>query len=261
MAEVSKEDEVINVKSEVVSERTIYEEIKSLGITIAHITIVIIILGFIYQIIYYGFYKIPIKYFISVSEFGLLVSDEILRIIPFFVLSFGYHIFGKYVSEKYQRLKSFEENERHKKNTIAIFQLGNIGIIITLSLTLLFTSNEISRTKVLGFGMMYIPVAIIIFYTKAIVNNFSFYQYFLLFGLFYFIGNIIINTSNDVYYTNNGKYNGTFIHLKDDRCYTSNDTTFFIGKTDKYVFFHNKKDTSNIIIPTDDIKTFILKMK
>jgi hypothetical protein len=72
---------------------------------------------------------------------------------------------------------------------------------------------------------------------------------------------IILYSGFSARFARNGHYNGTFIHLKDDRCYTSNDSLFFIGKTEKYIFLHNKKDTSNMIIDVDDIKTFILKSK
>ena len=56
--------------------------IKKLGLGIGELTAIIIILGISKQLLYYGNFNLPIKYFIGLSELGMLISNDLLIIVP-----------------------------------------------------------------------------------------------------------------------------------------------------------------------------------
>jgi hypothetical protein len=54
------------------------------------------------------------------------------------------------------------------------------------------------------------------------------------------------------------KYTTTII-TKDNDTIRTNNTCYFVGRTNKYVFLFKSKDTTNEYIPTNEIKKFIFK--
>jgi len=66
-------------------------------------------------------------------------------------------------------------------------------------------------------------------------------------------------TSNDIRHVEHGMYKSTIIKTKDST-YISTDSSFFIGKTEKYVFIYNKKDSTTTIIPTESVELITMKI-
>ena len=80
---------------------------------------------------------------------------------------------------------------------------------------------------------------------------------FCLFMLFFMLAFMI---KRDVSRAKRGLYKGTIVTTKDST-YISTDSSFFIGKTENYVFIHNLRDTSTEIIPSESIIKISMKMK
>lgn len=57
------------------------------------------------------------------------------------------------------------------------------------------------------------------------------------------------------------KYYGTEVHFKDRETIFCDSTHTFIGKTEKYIFIYNFKDSSSEAIPFDDLKEIRFKIK
>jgi hypothetical protein len=63
---------------------------------------------------------------------------------------------------------------------------------------------------------------------------------------------VLSATSNQIHFVETGKFNGTKIYTADST-YTSTDSSYFIGKTEKYVFIYNTKNKYTRIIPSESV--------
>jgi hypothetical protein len=111
-----------------------------------------------------------------------------------------------------------------------------------------------------GFLVMLSSVALSFAYPK-LFKRLTEIQIYLLSLVSMLLGYVLLTASIYIEKTIDGKYNGTFIELKDGTTFISNDSIMYIGKTEKYIFIHHRKDTSNDIIPVEDVKKFRIKMK
>ena len=83
-------------------------------------------------------------------------------------------------------------------------------------------------------------------------RNFSFMS------VFVFASSVRLTT--DITSIETGKYKGTIITTS-DITYISNDSTYFIGKTEKYVFIYKSKENGTLVIPTESVKQMFIKSK
>jgi hypothetical protein len=245
--------------------RHLSSEWKKYGISIAHFSIGILITGLVYQISYYWYFSLPIKYFINLSEIALLVSNELFLFTgsAFSIGIFLIEYWLRRIEKRKQTSEAKEEITGKKVIKSLLETVARINIYCLPVILLLFLFLPIDKKIMLwytGLTVLAIPTLSQVI-AKRIYESLSVAQHYIFLLSTVLLGTTIILAGSYAYNTQKGKYNGTFIHLKDDRCYTSNDSLFFIGKTEKYIFLHNKKDTSNMIIDVDDIKTFILKSK
>ena len=63
----------------------------------------------------------------------------------------------------------------------------------------------------------------------------------------------------EIYDIEHKKYLGTVISTKDNT-YITSDSSYYVGKTASFVFIHNKYDSSNTIIPAEEIKLMKIKI-
>lgn len=68
---------------------------------------------------------------------------------------------------------------------------------------------------------------------------------------------VIIIIKGEINLTEKGKYNGTTVKTA-EKTYISSDSIYFIGKTDKYIFFFEPKKKSTQIIPIESVKEILL---
>lgn len=137
------------------------------------------------------------------------------------------------------------------KGNISKFIWG-LGSIITLAVILLWIYN-------LSFSIMGIPIYFVFMLYIYIITKIP--NIPILLGLSFFLLLIFILKSIEIEVNGieNKKYLGTVISTKDNT-YNTSDSSYYIGKTASYVFIHNKYDSSNIIIPTEEIKLMIIKI-
>lgn len=232
--------------------------LKRLGTAIPLVSILIIILGVLKQLLYYANFNLPIKYFIGLTELGLLISDDLMIYVPFLLLIMFLMDLERFRNEKK------EKKENSKPNKITTFHITYIILpassIIFFLIYLYLKSFPILLTFI-GFSTVSV-VYIVLFkmmdldYNIEIKNNLLliFFCLLLYYSMFCSTAFELINVEDE------GKYNGTLIRTADKE-YISTDSSFFIGKTEKYVFVYDKKDKSTDIIPTESIKYFKLKSK
>jgi hypothetical protein len=238
------------------------------------LSILIILLGLVRQFIYYSNFDIPIKYFFNFSELWLIISDKLIIVFPvILILLLGMDMELKFrasVKEITELKESKTSNPeefklkveaeiKRKKEHFKSNLLRRILLLIFAGVAIyyLITSKEyyikIQVSAILLMILVYYFVFDVFKFSVNVNVSFTF-----IFGILLFF--IIFFSSIEIRNVENGIYRGTTI-ITDDTTYTSNDTSYFIGKTDNFVFIYNKKDTSSIIIPMEFVKKIILKRR
>lgn len=242
-------------------------KIIKIGELIAPITIFIVILSMVKQILYYTNFNLQIKYFIGFSEIGMFISDDLLNNIFLFATSFAIPILQDIFFPSIRKMdaakeeKPIVEKKRGKgyKVMIVIFK-------ILFLLGLYVFSIWYRKHYVLHFydliyyyvGWFLAFVILFLIFRLEVLRNFTGGQLILalVIGMLFF--SIVTQAGSDIEEAEAGKYTGTTILLKDSTCYVSSKDSYFIGKTEKYYFQYNAKDSSTDIIPTDEVKIFHL---
>jgi len=96
--------------------------------------------------------------------------------------------------------------------------------------------------------------ALFIYILIKLLPTYNYIAVFLFLTLIALIGLSVF----EVEQTENGKYKGTIIKTTDNT-YLSIETSFFVGKTEKYLFIFNKKDTTTFILPAESVKSILIK--
>ena len=246
---------------------------KKLFSNIPTLTVIIIILGIIKQILYYLNFNLPIKYFLGIAEIGLIVSDDLLFVIAFIIGFSIYHMVmfsPEYFQERLGLMRKaqdanrrkFTSDEKYNKHIEKLERRNNI-IMFILYLTIVFSLYFLLRPSHWSYGTFMIAFALWLFITfnllprKYEVRLFPNYGGYLTYGVM-ILCFIVFKTGYDIDNVEHGKYKNTIIKT-DDTAYISSDTSYFIGKTEKYAFVYNKHDSSTSIIPTETIKTIKIK--
>ena len=244
--------------------------LKKLTESVAIFSVLIIVFGLVKQYLYYLRFGVPINYFLTISELGIIVSDDLIILCLFF----GIIIFGLYLlidtkvpietverenSEREQRLQNLKSTNFKAYRKIIRSKIILILALIIGSFILLITSREYGL-KLISISVMVlmVPYFMLIFNPTLLFRHLSSsaayaYATVMLFIIIYlsFIG---IQVSN----VENGKFVGTIIKTKDST-YLSTKERYFIGKTDKFVFFYDTKQKATTIIPSEKIESIILK--
>ncbi len=223
-------------------------------------------MGIIKETLYYANFNLPIHYFISLSEIGTLISSNVIFTVPYMILILLYIEYRNYKREK---IKSSQIGNSEKKKKIV--EVIELCYFILLALTLLAVTAKmifnLIRSKSYADDLYYLSVIVLFIFSVILVVFQKFFtQYYeaasikrLGFATMIFLSLIFGSTSFEINETTQGRYTGTIIQTKDSSIYISTKTSYFIGKTDKYIFYFNSKDTSNSIIPVDDVIKFKLK--
>jgi hypothetical protein len=191
----------------------------------------------------------------SISELGLIISDELILTVPLLIIfSYLNHFFLGVKMENKPPIKS---------NYLRIIQwiLGiTFGILFAL-----FTIKFLNSTKYSYklFYSSFLLVCLYVFVLVASLNNISSvfptnmqFYFSLIFVLTF--SYIITKTSSNLIMVENGRYFGTKIYTEDS-IYTSNISSYYIGKTSSNIFIYNAKDSSTTILPLESIKKIVFK--
>ena len=91
---------------------------KKIGGYIPIITIIIILLSALHQIVYYNYFEVPITYFLSFSDLGFLISNDLIQIGLLLIFYYSYIRYLHIVNAK---------KELEKTNNKKISETNNKG--------------------------------------------------------------------------------------------------------------------------------------
>lgn len=243
-----------------------FKKLESLKSSIPQITVFIILLGLFKQLLYYANFNLPIKYFIGLSELGLIISDDLMIYVPLiFIFLFLIRMALTSKIEKDKR-ELFEKgflrfNPKHSKGfemfVRFLFMIATVVVII-----LYFNIRPYPYKIILANTLLFTLTGIYMsFATKDFINSIPDISSFFVFIFFLtIISSILLKVSYEIVAVEKGKFKGTIVATQDST-YISNKTNYFIGKTEKYVFIYNANDTTTSVIPTESITKFIIKQK
>lgn len=225
---------------------------KSLA-NIPFLSLLVIIVGFIGQLIYYTNFKVPIKYFSSFSEIGILVFQNLLFSVIVFVIY-------NYFNLLYQKNIFVRHLLSIKKAIPFVF----ISLILVFILGY-FTFKDSTKYTFFILSFSFFPLAAA-FLLMIIIN--LFHGSLILLKKIFFVTTVFLvpmmlyikHITTEIKDVEHGKFKGTYI-VTTDSTYRSNDSTYFIGKTEKFVFQYNKFDSTTSIIPVESIKRMVIKSK
>jgi hypothetical protein len=245
---------------------------KRFGELLASLSVVILIMGIIRQLVYYTGFHVLIKYFMSLSEIGLIVSEDLILfsiIFGGFLLLIGLGNQKKMDWETEKKLH--EERERNYAN-LPIKQQRSIQRLTIIEITcfiallsagiMVWNKSTDYIFKCVGVFLIIIQVAylVTVFGKHLIYRYLSRSLFISLSVLVLMIGGIILNTAIEVSNVAKGKFLGTTI-VTNDTTYISDKYHYFIGKSAEYFFIYHAKDTTVSIIPTSELKSMRLKTK
>lgn len=232
--------------------------IKILTSAIPFVTILIIILGLIKLFLYYYNFHLPIKYFFGVTELGLIISGDLIL--------FNVIIIGTIVTTQiiFKSLKTIDNDFSSKSITPLIFKIlfyAGLGLAIYRLVKSVIDKNypnflsSICLLIIIVIGLLFIYFRNRMPNTQKTRVNLMILLYTISMLTF-----IVIFTANDIKAVEKGQYKGTKIYTTDST-YTSTDSSYFIGKTEKYVFIYNVKDKKTRIIPSESVKMIDMQSK
>lgn len=241
--------------------------IKKNGKYVPYLGSFLILLGAIKQILYYSFFNFPITEYISISELVTLFFNDILGILfVFFILIVLYVFFSK--SNRFERFKRFvlEDDFKTKFDKLnpvkSIFSLIFLSVLFVIYCYLFFTSiNEGIITLLISYVIT--GIAFQIFHVLWKNYGVNMFENDMLILMFAFLS--LLFTIRSAYFDYKmvrykGRYLGTSIRTM-EKVVTSNTNCLFIGKTQRYVYFYNVKDSSVLVIPIEEVKEIDVKRK
>ncbi len=250
------EEEVNKVENkQVVNSTTDVSVIKVISSSLPLFTVIIIILGLVKLVVYYSKYNVPIKFFIQISEIGLIVSYDLLLVMIMFLY---------FTIQGANQIEIKTESKTLKKASKIVGQVVTFLPVLVVVITIIFLyiekdyANKVYLFSLLIFsGSLALIIAYPDYFIKYITNR---TRYLLLQGFIITVCFVLVVTASEIKSVEKGKYKGTII-ITADSTYISTDSSYFIGKTENYVFVFNKKDTTTSIIPSELITKMILKSK
>ncbi|CAN5400171.1 hypothetical protein BH09BAC6_BH09BAC6_10860 [soil metagenome] len=227
---------------------------------ITGITTCAFILGAIDPMVYYGFFYFNVFDYIELSEIAThIIQYEIIIIFPF---SVGILLFRYFYFERV-RMKRLDENQRIPKGLIILAVISYMGLF-----TGFFITDIISLPLFLVFSLalLFAVTANWFIFSKL---NFTFDK---LFGrginifnrmfLLVLSVNIILGLSFSLVKVDSVKFKhlskGTYIVREKDTI-KSTSVYYYIGKTNKFVFFYDAKEKVVDAYPESTIKKYSLK--
>ena len=226
--------------------------------------------------IYYNNFKIPIKYFINVSELTVNIFEDLLYIFPSLIII--YFLIDKTdpkfdPNEIKDRIKSLLNIKVKGKNLIETIKLFIkkcfrwvtliycLLLFLGVPLLMIICKRNYSE-KVAGF----IFLGCIIMLFILIANNNKIIEMLTLDGMilssillaltFAFALTVLIEIEK----TENEKYIGTKV-ITEDSTYISTYNNYYIGQTSSYIFLFNKKQNNPTIINSSKVSRIELSIK
>lgn len=238
---------------------------KSLGGLLPICTVMILVLGIAKQVLYYNNYYLPIKYFLGLSELGLIISDDLLLITPLLiVLLITVKIIGIKIENKNALLNTIDNktSKVHNRSKQMAISICIFGICLSIFIFFFFSIYAMKLAATAAFLLLLFLLISVTNLDELVKHVFISSNTLLAFTTFIALAAfMILKTSFEILdVEKNHRYTGTIVKTTDST-YVSSDSSYFIGKTEKYVFIYNIKNKATDIIPTESIKHLIMKSK
>ena len=240
-------------------------EYKKIGSYIPQLTVIVIIVSIMKQLAYYYAFNLPIKYFLGISELGLLIADDLVLTVPMMIIyTLLIVTLTRLRYKKHKRAIAIASQQ--KKNNLIIWKSIFFSLMFICAMlyvihlqkgertfynNLIFCGFFISTFSIIGYIIFEEKLDFVL--AKSI-NAQLVYIFALAMALEF------IRTGVEIRDVKKGAYNGTVITINNIPD-TSNPSHYFIGKTATFVFIHNSKYASNTIIPIEKIDKIELKKK
>jgi hypothetical protein len=225
--------------------------------------------GIISQTVYYFLFNIPITEFLSLSEVLLLFTQDIIRyIIIFLILLLISLIFNYNKPKSYYKRFFIEYCQIKTLGTRVRKYLSNktSSLIYYIMGTVCFFSLLSERSKTVYLFGLYFSIDVIYFFIKLLLfenrrtlrlkrklikddNNFALFFTFGLHFLFFVICWSLVDVENV-------KYRQKFINVSfklSDTLMRSDSTKYYVGQTEKYLFYYNSKLDMTTVFKKEDI--------
>lgn len=171
--------------------------------SLKELSIAILILGLLRQLIYYGNFKLPIKYFLGLSELWLIISDDLIFMGPLiFVLIFANH--------KMQLIKDTNQEHIHRFSKYEkILFLTLIAIFLSLFVGLIRVDSYLERLNIGLSIVLYLLICGVFIAEKFLKIPLE--KFFSFFSIGMFLLLLIFKVTIDISNTTHGKYKGTTV--------------------------------------------------
>ncbi|HMN25509.1 MAG TPA: hypothetical protein PKE38_13480 [Ignavibacteriaceae bacterium] len=244
----------------------------------------IILMGVTNSVFYYGFFGVDILHYMSFSELiiSFLESPLILFIVSvggvFYLLLTYDGIYSKLQTNPIRQKEISDQlllNISFWRKALLMLELQlpffwlGIGYTIFILLQSLFTGNfQIEELvniwkALIGIGLFTILIKIIgitTIYRKSpiLIKNSIWFLFFSLSALYV----IAYQAQKNAEYVKQkkGRVNASIIYHDTSRFFPDS-FTYFIGKTDNYIFLFHEKDSIAEIIPMSDVKRILYNIK
>lgn len=207
--------------------------------TLSQLTICVIILSLLRNYFFYSNFQLPIKFFVGISELGLLIFDDLL--VPILIVVFS--LAANWMDENFEDATNKSEIPKHYKilSAVIIIMLGVVGLIMGLN-------SNTYLDKITWFTLTIGCISVgsyIGFLTNKIQSK-------IVVPIIFFFIMFSLSLAADIESVQNGKSLGTKIYTKSDTL-TSTSSFYYIGQTMDYVFMYDTLKKSNLIIPKNEI--------
>jgi hypothetical protein len=243
--------------------------------SLPQLSLFVVILALLKLFLYYNNFNVPIKYYVGLPELALQISDDLFILLPLVFFMYFLNLDTKPRQEKIINQPLNTEADKPVTNKppkgkirIALDKVMPyvlmgffICALVVGPLILLFHSKSYTDRLTL-VSILVMDIFFFVFITQNekleqfVTTKGMTLSLFLAMFLFMFIS----KTTGEIEGVEKGKFKGTKI-ITTDSMYISTDSTFFIGQTSNYVFYHNKIDKHTTIIPTTEVKKIELYSK
>jgi hypothetical protein len=112
---------------------------------------------------------------------------------------------------------------------------------------------------VLALYILVVPILLFLYRLKFLKRKFGIEKALLFLLILTGITFMLTSASYSIYKADHGRYKGTIVSTTDS-VYISSDSSYYIGKTQNFIFIHDVKDKSTMSIPADRVNYLRIKL-
>lgn len=224
--------------------------------------------------LYFNNFNLPIQNYLSLSEIGLLIANDLFLVSFSFLLIF-LEIFIFSIKEnspnttkQNKKVNPIKYSYLNKTSRVLVriikWLIYFFGALIFLFMIIgpivgFFLGKTYSDKMYYAIFAIALLIIIITFLKISIViKHFGEMSIlYILFGMLFLIS-FFFSTPYSIKKVENGYYSGTIIKTS-DYTYVSDRDNFYIGQTSQFIFIYSRHDSTTTIIPVGKVDKIVLK--